>query len=323
MTKNIIACIATIHTYRIGRITTKRRFLYHPIRAHRERGRAGRRTVNSNKTLMYRNLSLWPAVTAVVWLLLQTRIFAFQALLATRSANNAHCCSTRTGKASNQNSVHATKIVLQQSRDWIDEVEYVEDDEQDEGTPVPPDMKYLPRNAMRQLQHFVAIRQAGGKELTNDVYIREPNSDEFWFVGKVARVSDVTVEQAISRQWPLIESHGSNLRPIELFPARGSLEIWCAPGDSEMEVAYNDPDLVFTKMKREVEGASDIKNALVGFQGENYEGGEEGFRTWRDEEGRATRLPVQSPNQDELQTSDAEDMKKIEEMLEGQDLNEL
>ena len=217
------------------------------------------------------------------------------------------------------------KTWLQQSRDWIDEVEYVEDDEGDsEGPPVRPDMRYLPRNVMRQHKNFLAIREAGGKDLTNDVYIREPNSEVFWFVGKVAHVSDVTVEQAISRQWALIETHGSNLRPIELFPSRGALEIWCAPGDSEMQVAYNDPDLVFTEMKRQVQGAEDIKNALIGFQGEMYERGEEGFRTFRNKEGRAARPPIQSPGQDdELQAPTSDDMKKIEEMIAGKDLNEL
>ena len=215
--------------------------------------------------------------------------------------------------------------VLRQSRDWIDEVEYVDDeDDEESGPPVPPDMKYIPRNVMRQHKNFVAIRQAGGKEMTNDVYIREPNTEVFWFIGKVARVSDVTVEQAVSRQWPLIEMHGASLRPIELFPGRGSLEIWTAPGDSEMDVAYNDPNLVFDKMERNVQGAKGIKSALIGFQGEMYEGGEEGFRTWRNEEGKAARPQVQAPNADEVQDQiDEEDMKKIEEMLQGQDINEI
>ena len=265
---------------------------------------------------MYPSFSLFSSATFVVWLL-HTPALAFPVFPASRQGS-----LVRTSALDRQ--TLPTKTVLQQSRDWIDEVEYVEDDEEeDSGPPVPPDMKYLSRNVMRQHKHFVAIRQAGGKELTNDVYIREPNSEAFWFVGKVARVSDVTVEQAISRQWSLIETHGSNLRPMELFPKRGSLEIWCAPGDSEIQVAYNEPDLVFTPMKREVEGAEGIKNALIGFQGEIYDPGEEGFRTWRNKEGRAVRPPIQSPNEEESQTLSSDDMKKIEEMLEGQDVNEL
>eukprot|EP00977_Amphora_coffeiformis_P022079 scaffold10377_cov150-Amphora_coffeaeformis.AAC.3 len=272
-----------------------------------------------------------PVTTLVAWLLLSHTVpaLAFQvALPASRQiglVRTTTAISGRTGTKLFDEKTLPIKTVLRQSRDWIDEVEYVEDDEvESKGPPIRPDMKYLPRNVMRQHKNFVAIREAGGKELTNDVYIREPNSEVCWFVGKVARVSDVTVEQAISRQWALIETHGSNLRPIELFPSRGSLEIWCAPGDSEMQVAYNDPDLVFTQMKREVEGAEDIRNALIGFQGELYERGEEGFRTWRTEEGRAARPPVQSPNQDdELQAPTDDDMKKIEEMIAGKNLNEL
>lgn len=216
---------------------------------------------------------------------------------------------------------------LHQSRDWIDEVDF-DQDENYTGPPIPPDMKYLPRHVMRQNKNFVAIRQAGGKELTNDVYIQDPkNTEVFWFVGKVARVSDVTLEEAISRQWSLIETHGANLRPFELFPARGSLELWTAPGDSEMQVAYNDPDLVFQKMERNVDGAESIKNSFVGFQGEMYERGEEGFRTLRNQDGRAANPPIQTPDvpsdpqQDQALVD--EDMKKIEEMLQGQDINAL
>jgi hypothetical protein len=50
---------------------------------------------------------------------------------------------------------------LGMSRDWIDEVEYLDDDPIDDGPPVSPDMKYLPRNVMRQNKNFVAMRQAG------------------------------------------------------------------------------------------------------------------------------------------------------------------
>jgi hypothetical protein len=50
---------------------------------------------------------------------------------------------------------------LGMSRDWIDEVEYLDDEDIDDGPPVAPDMKYLSRNVMRQNNNFVAMRQAG------------------------------------------------------------------------------------------------------------------------------------------------------------------
>lgn len=183
-----------------------------------------------------------------------------------------------------------------------------------------PDMKYVPRNVMRQNQHFLAIRDAGGKELTNDVYVREPKSSIFWFAGKVARVSDVSLEDAVARQWPLIEQHAANLRPLELYPHRGVLEVWTAPGDSELEVAYNRPSIVFTKMSRE--GANKgIKNSMVGFQGEMYEPGEEGFRTCRTEDGRPANPEIQAATTTRAPTD--EEMAELEKKLEGQDLNAL
>jgi hypothetical protein len=50
-------------------------------------------------------------------------------------------------------------------------------------------MQYIPVNVMRQNQNFVAIREAGGAEMTNDVYARNPTTFTWWFVGKLARIS--------------------------------------------------------------------------------------------------------------------------------------
>jgi hypothetical protein len=160
-----------------------------------------------------------------------------------------------------------------------------------------PDMKYVPRNVQRQHQNFVAIREAAGQELTNDVYVPEPDSEVFWFVGKLARISDVSVEQAVARQWPLIVQHAANLRPLELFPSRAYLEVWIAPGDTELEVAYNRPNVVFRKMTREgVEGVGAIKSNMVGFQGETYPNGPGmGFRAQRTKDGRPAKPEIEGP----------------------------
>jgi len=207
-----------------------------------------------------------------------------------------------------------------------------------DGPPVKPDMKYLARNALRQNKNFLDIRQAGGVSLTNDIYVRAlgRDSEVFWFVGKVARISDVSLEACVARQWNLIEMHAANLRPIELFPYRhGRLELWSAPGDSEMDVASNNPNVIMRKMERDVPGADDIKNSFVGFQGEVYERGEEGFRTWRTDDGRPARPQIQSPattdepnsyqedDSDEFRAPTEEEMKQIEQALEGRDINEL
>lgn len=219
---------------------------------------------------------------------------------------------------------------LKQSRDWIDEVrddELLEPkhDDDDDPPPVKPDMRYIPRNVMKQFQNFVDIRQAGGKELTNDIYVREPQSDAFWFVGKIARVTDVTPAQAISRQWNIIETHAANLRPLELFPSRRENEIWMAPGDSELAVAYNQPDLKFVKMERFVPGADALKSNLVGFQGETYEGGEVGFRTLRNDDGTPANPPVSPPTAppEELRAPSERELQDIQKMLDGKDINQV
>ena len=143
--------------------------------------------------------------------------------------------------------------------------------------------------------------------MTNDVYIPEPDSDGvFWFVGKVARISDISVEQAVARQWPLIVVHAANLRPVELYPNRKNLEIWIAPGDTELDVAYNRPEVVFQKMSPEVEGAKEVKSNMIGFQGEVYDKGEGmGFRTWRTDDGKPSKPEIQTPEAPAFNAEDA------------------
>ena len=190
----------------------------------------------------------------------------------------------------------------------------VDEDEADDGgigylkDDVRPDMRYEPHNIKRQLENFAAIRQVAGKDMCNDIYVRETNSEVFWYVGKTARISDISVEQCVARQWPLIELHAANLRPIELFPNRGKLEIWTAPGDTELDVAYNRPTLIMTQMQRVgVDGSDDVKSNFIGFQGEVYERGEEGFRTWRTDDGKPARPEInpggetRPPTQEELE----------------------
>ena len=196
-----------------------------------------------------------------------------------------------------------------------------------EELPGPRDMRYIEFNIGRQHRNFVDIRTAGGPEMTLDVYSRKPGDDVFWFTGKVARVSDVAPEQAVARQWSLIETHAARLRPIELYPSRGKLELWTAPGDSELDVAYNRPTVQFVQMKRPeegVEGLDAIKPGFVGFQGEIYEGGEEGFRTWRNDDGTPAKPEIiDTPEKGEKRAPTDAEMEDIQELLKGKDLNEL
>lgn len=176
----------------------------------------------------------------------------------------------------------------------IDEDE--DEDLQFNGPPVPRDMKYNLFNIQRQRENFESIKAVADaeEELVNDVYARDPETDVFWYVGKIARVSDVPIDKAVGRQWALIEEHSARLRPIELYPKWGRLELWAAPGDSELDVAYCKPEIVFLQMDRDVEDACHVKNTEVGFAGELYERNEEGFRTIRTADGKAKMPEVKS-----------------------------
>jgi len=153
-------------------------------------------------------------------------------------------------------------------------------------------MKYLPANISRQQRNYQAMTSVGGSETISDVYVRNPSSQIFWYCGKVSRCTGtVTLEQSIQRQWYLIEEHAARLRNLELGPHFGSLEIWTAPGNSEMDVAYNRPHVKFEKHPRPAtqEDVDAVKKSVrlaeVGFEGEVYEGGEEGFRAKRSDDG--------------------------------------
>jgi hypothetical protein len=177
-------------------------------------------------------------------------------------------------------------------------------------------MKYTPRNIARQHTQFCDIREVGG-----DVYVRDPSADTFWFVGKVARVSDVSLPHCIARQYALIEQHAANLRPLELYPKRGSLEVWTAPGDSELEVSYNKADMIFQRMERNVDGALGVSKYMVGFQGEIYQQGEEGFRTWRTSDGRPTKPEVLPAGTKDVNSE--EELNQLLEKMKGMDINQL
>ncbi len=68
------------------------------------------------------------------------------------------------------------------------------DEDEDEnlqfnGPPIPRDMQYNLFNIKRQRENFESIKAVSGKELINDVYARDSDTDVYWYVGKVARVS--------------------------------------------------------------------------------------------------------------------------------------
>ncbi|KAL3773954.1 hypothetical protein ACHAW5_010851 [Stephanodiscus triporus] len=164
---------------------------------------------------------------------------------------------------------------------------------------------------------FDRIRGACGKDATSDVYVRSPSNDPglYWFVGKVVRVIDdvanspsststsstsflagevyPTASEAVLSQKRLILEYAKNeLRPQNMGgPYSNDLELWIAPGDSEMDVVRNKVTLV-----RVVGSSRDLRDGFdvddVGYNPEIYVGDEKekgGLRVVRDSEGRPVK----------------------------------
>lgn len=109
----------------------------------------------------------------------------------------------------------------------------------------------------------------------------------------------------------MIEEHSARLRPAELYPKWGTLELWVAPGDSEMDVAYCSPEVVFSQMFCDGKNAGQVRNIEVGFAGETYENGEEGFRTTRTADGKAVQEIQSSVGQRQPTDKELDDMMEI------------
>ena len=242
-------------------------------------------------------------------------IVAMTATTSTEAFSVQRFGATRT-TAANANANRLLLFARPKSK-W-DLLEDEDDDEEDDqksflgggsipsSLPVANDMKYTERNVKRSHENFLSLRNIGGKDVCNDVYAKSPREEEeVWYVGKIAKISDVSLDDCLARQWNLIEQHATSLRPIELYPQRGNLELWTAPGDTELDVAYNRPELKMTKMDKYEVTPQQLKNNLIGFQGEVYQEGEEGFRSWRDTDGSPAR-PEISPGGETRPPTEAE-----------------
>lgn len=143
-------------------------------------------------------------------------------------------------------------------------------------------------------------KDRGNGVIVHDVYVRSPDNNPtlFWFVGKVAARQDEekegtvtpTVQETILCQKRIILEYASReLRPQNLGgPYMKSLEIWTAPGDSEMDCVQNrvSLDKVVGSAAKDIRDGFCIKD--VGYNPEIYVGDEikeGGLRINRDEEG--------------------------------------
>ncbi|KAL3936224.1 MAG: hypothetical protein SGBAC_008408 [Bacillariaceae sp.] len=140
---------------------------------------------------------------------------------------------------------------------------------------------------------FDKLREDYGKDYTSDVYCKSPLNDPelLWFVGKINIRPDTaaTPEQAVIAQKRLILEYAKReLRPQNLGGKyASSLELWLAPGDSEMDAVQNKVSLA------KVDGSvadlcEDFSVNDVGYNPEIYVGDEAekgGLRIKRDDDG--------------------------------------
>lgn len=148
---------------------------------------------------------------------------------------------------------------------------------------------------------FDAVYKESGVDGLNDVYVRSLNGNDvstFWFVGKVARRLDVnkcngksapTSFEAVISQKRLILEYAKTLRPQNLGgPFGNNLEVWIAPGNSEMDTAQN--KVTLEKISGSVTDISEFFSVDdVGYNPEIYVGDEVkdgGLRVKRDEDGK-------------------------------------
>lgn len=147
---------------------------------------------------------------------------------------------------------------------------------------------------------FDRIRKMHGLQSSYDIYVRSPinNATTFWFVGKVAIEPSnnndddyqPTIQDAcISQKRLILEYSKLHLRPQNFAAPKYSsaLEIWVAPGDSEMDVVQNKVNLIPIRGS-----AANISTEFhvdsVGYNPEIYLGDEKihgGLRVQRNETG--------------------------------------
>lgn len=135
----------------------------------------------------------------------------------------------------------------------------------------------------------------------HDIYARLSNSDTFWFIGKVGHYPNVTMNEAFFAVEVMLIEYAKTLRPAELGHPAASIhdvELWHAPGNSEMLVAQNKQNLLrvfFPPGKVKL-----VSYKSIGYEPEVYQSGEIGFRCKRDELGQPIAAPFDvnmgSPN---------------------------
>mmetsp|Transcript_17981 Transcript_17981/g.22010 ORF Transcript_17981/g.22010 Transcript_17981/m.22010 type:complete len:267 (-) Transcript_17981:224-1024(-) len=153
---------------------------------------------------------------------------------------------------------------------------------------------------------FDKLSKKYGREAISDLYVRSPLNDPslFWYAGKVVRRLDIEdpemngstipteFEAVISQKRLILEYAKNQLRPQNFGgPYSKRLEVWVAPGDTEMDVVQNKISLVkVTGSIQDLRAEFSVND--VGFNPEIYVGDEAkegGLRVKRDENGHPVK----------------------------------
>lgn len=121
------------------------------------------------------------------------------------------------------------------------------------------------------------------------MYARLSGNDIFWFIGKIGFKEGVQVESAIYSQEMLLCEYARSLRPVELGGVASigkRLQLWYAPGNSEMDVAQN--KLPLTRYSKDSVKIT-VSYSEVGYEPEVYIDEEPGFRVYRDNDGKCLK----------------------------------
>jgi hypothetical protein len=150
------------------------------------------------------------------------------------------------------------------------------------------------RYLAKRCESFEKLKDQNGFTVACDLYARLGGTPTFWFIGKLIHDPGLQLPEALSIEHPVLVEYAKALRPKELgSPAAVKIstdvQLWFAPGNTEMDVAQNKVTLKrVTPLPLEQyshvlssPGAEDF----VGFQPEIYQGGEEGFRVARNDNG--------------------------------------
>ena len=147
--------------------------------------------------------------------------------------------------------------------------------------------------------------------VSKDVYVRLCKTETCYFVGKINYKSglNITPEAAVLYYASLIQEYAKALRPKDLAgPGKGRdtvLEIWTAPGNTEMDVAKNmqSLELLLTPSIDAMPPLLEI-SPNIGYEPEIYQNNEQGFRVQRDAGGHpigaAFEAKIASPAELEL-----------------------